>query len=322
MIRRAFALACVLSATAAEAKDRLAETQAALAALRDGSLSPTQVANKISNAGTEAEATVFITKRLQELVSAPLENAYFEVLAQIAVPSPSLSELAVLALNGSRDITLRLNAIRVISRMKLPNAVGVLTPLLTNPAVGLRREAARGLTRIANPKSGQALLVAAKTEDDPETRALMIAGVGKVGDVKQAKGLESLLESSSESTRLAATQALCLLGSKKGMERAKALLGSADRLERLQGVTLFEGASAKVAGPMLTQMLGDPDIAVKARAGRILAQGGDGRLVEFLVLESFKASTDDKLLYENELELLRVTDETRAGILRKAGLKK
>lgn len=322
MIRRLLVVTFALAGTGVFARDRMAETQAALAALADGAMSPTQVANKISNAGTEAEATMVITKRLQELVSSPLESAYFEVLSQIAVPSHVLSEIAVNALRPGKDISLRLNAIRVLARMKLSNAVGVLTPLLNDKSLGVRREAARGLTRIGNSRSAQPLLVAAKTEDDPETRALMIVGVGKLGDVKQAKGLESLLESSSESTRLAATQALCLLGNKKGFETAKALLGSKEKFERLQGVTLFEGASAKVATPILTPMLGDADTAVRARAGRILAQGGDGRLIEWMVLESFKSSTDEKLVFETELELLRVTDETRGEILRKAGLKK
>jgi hypothetical protein len=322
MIRRLLVVTFVLAGAGALARDRLADTQNALAALADGSMSATQVANKISNAGTEAEATMVLTKRLQEISSASLQSAYFEVLAQIAVPSNALNELAGNALRPGKDITLRLNAMRVIARMKLPGAPGILTPMLNDRSLGVRREAARGLTRIGNARSAQPLLVAAKTEDDPETRALMIVGVGKLGDVKQAKGLESLLESSSESTRLAATQALCLLGNKKGFETAKALLASKEKFERLQGVTLFEGASAKVAAPLLTPMLGDADTAVKARAGRILAQGGDGRLIEWLVLESFKASTDEKLVFETELELLRVTDETRGDILRKAGLKK
>ncbi len=292
----------------------------ALSALMSGSMSPTQAANKISFLGAEADATDTILRRLPESSTAQ-RNLYFEVLVQIATPHPELLSTAVGAIQ-SDDITARLNGIRLVGRSKQAGATRFLTPLLADKALGVRREAARALVALKNQRPAADLLAAAKTEDDPEVRALMIIGVGKLGDPKQAKGLESLLESSSESTRLAATQALCLLGQKKGFEAAKAQLSSKEKYERLQGVMLFEGAPAKAAAPMLTPLLEDPEVAVRARAARILAQGGEGKMIEWLVLESFKASTDVKLVYETEMEQLRITDEARADILKKAGLKK
>jgi len=321
MLRRGFLIGVLLFGCEAFAKDKLADTREALVALEEGTLSPTQVANRISFAGTEVVATDAIAFALRRLVDTKVRNAFLEVLAQIATPHPELLAIATNAARTTDDLSYRMNGLRVLGRLKQPSTVAVLTPMLTEKVLGVRREAAKALIAIKSPKAARELLVAAKTEDDPETRALMIIGVGKLGDPKQAKGLESLLESSSESTRLAATQALCLLGSKKGLEAAKALFASKDKYVRLQGAMLFEGAPSKLASPLLTPLLADPEVTVRARVARILAQGGDGRLVEWLVLESFKAPVDDRLLYENELELLRLPDEQRAVILKKAGLK-
>jgi HEAT repeat protein len=321
MLRRGFLTGLLLVAGHALGKDKLAETREALAALESGSLSPTQAANRISFAGTEAVATDAIAFALRRLVDTRVRNAFFEVLAQIATPHPELLVLATTAARTTDDLSYRLNGLRVLGRMKQPSVLPVLTPMLMEKPLGVRREAAKALIAIKSPGAARDLLVAAKTEDDPETRALMIVGVGKLGDPKQARGLESLLESSSASTRLAATQALCLLGSKKGFDAAKVLLASKDKDERLQGATLFDGAPSKLAGPMLTPLISDPEVSVRARAARILALGGDGRMVEWLVLESFKSRVDERLVYETELEALRLPDEQRALIVKKAGLK-
>lgn len=321
MIRRAFLLAVVLLAPVALAKDKLGETREVLAGLEAGSISPTQAANRISFLGTEAAATDVLAFALRQPIDAKTRNAYFEVLSQIATPHPELLTPATNAARSTDDLTLRMNGLRILGRLKQASSVKVLTPMLTDKVLGVRREASKALIAINGTKAAGDLLAAAKVEDDPETRALMLIGVGKLGDPKQAKGLESLLDSSSESTRLAATQALCVLGSKKGLEAAKKLLTSKDKYERQQGVMLFEGATAKVATPVLTPMLQDPEVAVRARTARLLAQGGDAKLIEWMVIESYKAPTDDRLVYETELERLRLTDDQRASILKKAGLK-
>lgn len=322
MIRRAFLLAVLLLGSLALAKkDKLAETREVLAGLETGSISATQAANRISFLGTEAAATDALTYALRQAVDTKARNLYFEVLSQIATPHPELLGPATNAARATDDLSFRMNGLRILGRLKQPSSVKVLTPLLTDKVLGVRRESAKALIAINAAKAAGELLAAAKVEDDPETRALMILGVGKLGDSKQAKGLESLLDSSSESTRLAATQALCALGSKKGLEAAKKLLASKDKYERLQGVMLFEGASAKVATPVLTPILQDPEVSVRARTARLLAQGGDATLIEWMVVESYKAPTDDRLVYETELEQLRLTDDQRAAILKKAGLK-
>lgn len=321
MIRRASLLAVLLLGSFALAKDKMGETREVLSALGSGAMSATQAANRISFLGTEAAATDALAFALRQPLDTKVRNAYFEVLAQIATPHPELLTPATNAARSTDDLSFRMNGLRILGRLKQSSSVKVLTPLLTDKLLGVRRESAKALIAINGSKGAGDLLAAAKVEDDPETRALMLIGVGKLGDPKQAKGLESLLDSSSESTRLAATQALCALGSKKGLEAAKKLLASKDKYERVQGVMLFEGTSAKVATPVLTPMLQDPEVSVRARTAKLLAQGGDAKLIEWLVIESYKAPTDDRLVYETELEQLRLTDDQRASILKKAGLK-
>jgi HEAT repeat protein len=321
MLRRGFLICLLLFAAKARAREKIAETKEALLALQAGTLTPTQVANRISFAGTEAPATDALVLALRSLPEGKLRNASFEVLAQIATPHPELVPLAINAAHSTGDLSYRMNGLRVLGRQKQASTVSVLIPLLTDKVLGIRREAAKALVAINSRQAARSLLVVAKLEDDPEVRALMIVGVGKLGDSKQKQGLVPFLESSSESTRLAATQALCLLGSKKGIEAAKVLLASSDKYGRLQAAMLFEGAPLKLASPLLRPLLDDAEVSVRARAARLLAQGGDRRMVEWLVIESFKAQVDDRLIYETELELLRLPDDQRANILRKVGLR-
>lgn len=307
-------------AAVAVGRDKLGETREVLAALEAGSLAPTQAANRIAFLGTEAPATEVLALTLRQLIDARRRAACFEVLAQIATPNPELLQPATAAAASANDITLRLNAIRVLGRLKQSSAAKPLEPLLKDPSLGVRREVARAFVALKAVNSSGALLEAAKVEDDPEVRAAMLVAVGRLGDAKRAAGVEPFLASSSETTRLAATQALCLLGNKKGLEAAKKLLGAADTFTRVQGVLLFEGAALKAASPLLTPLLTDSEASVRAKAARVLAQAGDATRVEWLVVESFKAPIDQRLVYETELELLRLADDQRAAILKKAGL--
>ena len=64
----------------------------------------------------------------------------------------------------------------------------------------------------------------------------------------------------------------------------------------------------------------DADQTVRAKAGRVLFQAGDASKLEWLVVESYKLRADQRGPFEDELEALRVSDEQRAGFLKKAGL--
>ncbi|MCA2981567.1 MAG: HEAT repeat domain-containing protein [Myxococcaceae bacterium] len=323
-LARALWLAGALSAllpAAAPGRDRLSETGAVLASFERGELSVNQAANRISLNGGEQAATEYLTRKLAQLFDARRQTALLELLALVATPNATLSELAASALQGSDDLTQRLAAVRVLGRMKNPTLARVLTPLLSEKAVGLRREASRALVALKASKAAPALAKVAVLEEDPETRALMLVSVGRLGDPKQARALESLLDVSSESTRLAATQALCLLGHKKGLDAARALLASKDRSERLLGVMVLEGAAVGAVKAALEPMTTDPEAAVRARAARVLAQAGEQRWLEWLVVEGGRGTVDEKLVVETELEHLRLSDEQRAAILRRASLK-
>ncbi|HLL81996.1 MAG TPA: hypothetical protein VK420_05070, partial [Longimicrobium sp.] len=77
----------------------------------------------------------------------------------------------------------------------------------------------------------------------------------------------------------------------------------------------------KAARPVLEPLLNDPEPALAAAAARILYQGGDPKMRDWLVLASYRAPSREKMAFEAELDLLHLTDEQRKGILKKAGLR-
>jgi len=216
-----------------------------------------------------------------------------------------------------KDAVIRMNAAQGLGRLP-PRAWNELAALLTDPSLGVRVEVAKALGASHAAKAGRALLAAARTEAEPEVRSVMLAAVGDCGDKSQMAALTTFLSSTSESTRLGAARGLCRLGSSAGIAFAKKLLTSSDRLERRSGLALLEGSSAKVTAPLLHPLLADPDLGLGAKAARILYQGGEARMLDWLVLASFHAPAQDKGFYERELELLQLSDAQRRAILAKA----
>ncbi len=241
-----------------------------------------------------------------------------QALATLAHPN---GEPGLVWMLGHEDSVVRMYAAQGLGRMKSQNAGARVQALLGDKSLGVRKEAAKALGLMRYAKAGGALMKAAKVEGEIDVRAEMLVAVGAVGDKKQAAGLESFLDDSSESARFAAAQGLCLLGNKKGFDFAKKKLASADRYERIDGLKLFEGARAKDVSSVLAPMVEDKDRAVAAMAARILYQGGDAKMLDWLVLKSFQSNGDEKLAYEKELELLRLADDQRKSILAKAGIK-
>lgn len=310
---------CALAQGAGRNRD--AEAAMALESFFEGSMSANQLSNRVSFLSAERFASDQLVDRLRKTADPKKRGQMLEVLSQIAAYSDDAEVVLMRALSDD-VLGNRMAAAKALGRIKSAKAMPKLETLLGDSALGARRAAAQALGAIGKPKSGAALAAAAKIEEDVETRAVMLMAIGKTGDTKQTKALETYLESSSESARLAAVQALCLLGSPKGQAFAKKVLSSDDKLERLQGVRLFEGTSLKLAKPLLTPALDDEDHAVRAAAGRVLAQAGDESKVDWLVIQSAKQEKASvSLLYENELEKLRVDPERRAAILTKAGLK-
>jgi HEAT repeat protein len=319
MTRLAWILVAVLAAPALAGTNHRAEAIQVLEAFLSGRMGSNAAANRLSYLGEALYAS-------DELVASwrradpKLQAQILECLVALGVATEDTERLFLRALDMD-DVTQVVVGARGLARLKSPKGRAKLETALGAKQTVVRREAARALGEIGVAKSGAPLLAAAKKEEDLDARVVMVVAVGKTGDKKQVPGLEALLAGDSESTRAAAAQALCLLGAKSGVQYASKLLTSAQPLERLQGVLLFEGASAKVAGPPLKVALDDKDHKVRATAARVLVQGGDKTKVEWLVLESAKAISEDRLAYEDQIEKLRLSDEARTEILKKAGLK-
>jgi HEAT repeat protein len=240
-----------------------------------------------------------------------------EALAQLTVPD---AEPSLVQLTADEDGAVRMSAVRGLGRLH-SHAVRALRPLLSDKTLGVRREAATALGAMHARSLGKVLLSAARGEDEPDARAAMLLAVGESGDVHQARGLERFLRSSSESTRLAAAQALCHLGQASGMAVAKGLLGSKEPLDRSHGIELFQGVPARISGSVLRPVLADRDPHVAALAARTLAQGGDRTMVAWLVLASDRAKGAARFPYEDALDQLQVTAEQRAAIRRRVAWK-
>lgn len=267
----------------------------------------------------EDYASVELANRLRREIEVRKRRNLAMALAQLGRPAAMASLYAAL---DDEDGAVRMYAVKGLGRMDAREATKKLMAALGDKTSGVRREAAIALGGFKDRRLGALLLAAAKTEGEVDVRATMLTMVGKSGDRRQGPGLEEFLGSSSEGTRYGAAQGLCLLGLPKGYEYARKLVASGERTERLQGVKLFEGSSARAAAPVLAPLLVDADPAVAALAARLLYQGGDAKKLDWLVLRSHRTtSLDERMYFERELELLRLADDQRKAILLRAGIK-
>ncbi len=319
MIRRFAVLVLLVSLSVFAKPQRAAEASKVIDQFLTGQLGVNQALNRIQFLGEERFAAAEVVFALKRTSDARRRVQLLEFLAQLGVRDPEVERL-LLATLASDDTGEVMAGARGLGRIKCADAVKPLIGLLGSKLLGIRREAARSLGDIGKPAATAPLLKAAKTETDLDVKILMLLAAGRAGDKAQAPGFEALLKDDSESTRLAAAQALCSMGAPKCAPFAAKLLASSDRNERFQAVMLFEGASAKVSSPLLTPLLADADDKLRARAARILVQGGDLKRLDWLVLESARAKGEVRLVYEDELEKLRLSDEQRQAILKKAGL--
>ncbi|WP_153866128.1 MULTISPECIES: HEAT repeat domain-containing protein [Myxococcaceae] len=258
--------------------------------------------------------------RLADAASAPSERTRRDVAYALSLLAAPEGERALVRLARDPDGAVRMSAAQGLGRLGRPHPEALL-PLLADPTSGVRREAARALGALNDPRAGAALSAAARAEPDLDARAAMLVAVGQASDARQASSLRPFLLSSSESTRLAAARGLVLLGDRAGRDYAKALLGSQDRFVRRQGVSLFEGVPAARARPLLHPLLEDADRGLAAATARVLYQGGERAMLDWLVLASWnEKSSSARLAIERELEPLHLSDEARRAALRRAGV--
>lgn len=301
--------------SAAKRGERRAETEAVVDSVAQGAAMPSAI-SRLRFLREEAYAAEEITLALRRR---PEERIRRNLAAVLAGLETRAAEPTLARLTSDEDSAVRMYAAQGLARLRSRNT-GAVLPLLEDKSLGVRREAAKALGASRNAKMGRVLVAAAKAEKEPEVRAAMLAAVGAAGDVKQAAALKGFLASDSESTRFAAARGLCLLGSPEGFAFAGKLLGSQDRFVRRQGLELYEGVSAKKAAPALRPLLEDDDRGLAAGAARILYQGGDTAMLDWLVLASWNAKGEAKLAYEKELETLQLRDDQRKAILRTAGV--
>lgn len=306
------------SASAQKMLSRRMEADEAIHKLTAGASVPHTV-SRLRYLGVEAYAAEQLTQLLRRAVDERLRRNLTATLAGLGARG---AEPVLARLTQDGDSAVRMYAAQGLGRLRSRRA-NVLIPLLEDNSSGVRKAAARALGTTRNAKAGRVLLGLAKTEPDLEVRTAMLVAVGEVGDVKQAAGLKPFLESDSEATRFAAARGLCLLGHKDGFAFADKLLTAEDKYVRRQGLALFEGITAKRGRAALRPLLEGADKALAAGAARILYQGGDSKMLDWLVLASWSAkSTDEKLIYEKELEPLHLADDKRKAILRRAGMVK
>lgn len=298
--------------------DHRGETAALVEQVVKGSMSVPTATSRLRILREEPYAAQLFTQALPNILE---PRRLRDVTAVLGGLETRAAEPLLLRLAANEDSAVRMYAAQGLGRLHSPH-VEVLQPLLQDKSFGVRREAARALGASHNPKVGKALLDTARTEPDPQTRVMMLEAVGDSGDKKLAPALKAFLDDSSESTRYSAARGLCLLGAPEGFAFARKLLASDDKLVRMQGVSLYEGLPQKLASPALRPLLEDKDRPLAASAARILYQGGDKSMMGWLVLASWNAQGQDKLVYEKELETLHLADDERKALLRKAGVVK
>ena len=308
-------LALSAPASAAKRGQRRAETEQVIQGLLQGGPVPTAV-SRLRFLREEAYAAEEIALALRKALD---ERVRRNLAAALAGLETRAAEPTLVRLAEDDDSAVRMYAAQGLARLKSRNTQ-VLLPLLQDKSSGVRREAARALGASGNRKMGAALVKAARAEQELEVRAAMLTAVGDTGDTKQVAALKTYLASDLESICFVVVCGLCRLGSQDGFAFAGKLLGSQDRFVRRQGLELYEGVSAKKAAPALQPLLEDKDRALAAGAARILYQGGNAAMLDWLVLASWNAKADEKLTYEKELETLQLADDRRKAILRKAGV--
>jgi HEAT repeat protein len=311
-------LALALPPSAQKRLRSRAEVNQLLEQLVDGG-SVQSTISRLKLTGEKEYAAEEIRELMRKSVDERTRRNLTSVLGSLEARS---AEPLLLRLAADPDSTVRMYAAQGLGRLRSRN-VEVLLPLLEDKSNGVRKESAKALGASGNPAVGKILLASAKKETDLEVRAELLVATGKAGDAKQAPALKEYLTSDSESTRFAAAKGLCQLGSPDGFTFANKLLGAEDRFVRRQGLALYDGVPVKKSEPALRPLLEDKDRAIAAGAARIMYQGGDKKMLDWLVLASWTAKgAEEKDTYERELETLRLADDERKAILRKAGMVK
>lgn len=309
-------LALVAPPSAARRASQRAEAHQAIALIAQGQQVEASLA-RLRYLGEEPLAFRALRAAFEETADDRVRRDIALALGALSRPGDAP---ALLSLLEDSDSAVRMHALKGLLRARSQHWAAVAR-LLEDESLGVRREAARALGTMKRRQLGRTLLEAARRETEPEVRAELLVAVGDSGDRRQIPGLQSFLESSSESARFAAARALCRLGAPSGLTLAGELLASSEAFARDQGLALLEGVPARVSGPLLRPLLAGADRRLAAKAARLLHQGGEPRMVEWLVLAAYAADAQERPAIERELEQLNVDAAARRTILQKAGVR-
>jgi cyclophilin family peptidyl-prolyl cis-trans isomerase/HEAT repeat protein len=204
----------------------------------------------------------------------------------------------------SRDVAVRLQAVRAIGRLERPDLISALTRPLADENADVRIEAANAVGQLARGAKGVAdaklrLLARAKIEGDPRVWGAVAATLGRLPyataeDVDQAEAVIARVLPSGDTS---AIQIDALLGAAEGLEAmarqsgkisklkpatltglraASTLQGraqDADKLARIRRfATMALTASGAVLRPQLEAWTNDADVEVR-RLGMVAARG-------------------------------------------------
>jgi hypothetical protein len=174
----------------------------------------------------------------------------------------TLEDLAASLRHDDADV--RRNAAWLLGRMRDERIVPPLIGALDDPDAGVRLRAAQALASFRDSRAVGPLLARLATEDDPETRAQIVTALGRQGAVEASEPLIAALSDPDARARMAAAEALGMLGeADEADSRVVALMaafsGDADADVRYEvGRALTHYPGELLAGPLTALLTADP----------------------------------------------------------------
>ncbi len=188
--------------------------------------------------------------------------------------------LAMRQLRRRADESGRLHAIRTLAEQKTALAVEELVHALRDPSGAVRREAARALGAIGDPRAIPALLQML-TDPTSDIASECAEALGKIGDPRVVPHLLPLLQADAIETRLAVVQALRQLGDAIALpallQRLRLSPGPLEQSRIIEAIGALiphageAGISLAELGTVLAEYLQSPHAEVRAESAVALA---------------------------------------------------
>ena len=189
---------------------------------------------------------------------------------------------ALRSLRGSSDVEKRAEAIHSVGTEGLSLAGDEIVKALGDPSPKVRRNAARALARLGDPKLALPLIEHFERHPDLVEEE-MVEAFGDVGNSAAVPVLVKLLQSPRSLLRRAAARALGRLGSPEAIEPLIAAASEAgDPDLRRASVQALRILGATEAGPVICDALFDPHPSVRTAAAEAVSELGLRSAAPFL----------------------------------------